>query len=220
MKNCLNNLSVHLKNKDFLIPFLFSFVLLCLSLVVNYYAGIYATERTSNFVTDIILSNIPVFDVDLSFIYGPLVMWAFLALILILRPHTAPFTLKTVSLFVVIRSFFVILTHLGPFPTRAYIDPANIMSVFTAGNDLFFSGHTGLPFLLALIFWDSFRLRVIFFMTSVFFGIIVLLGHFHYTIDVFAAFFITYSIYRIALRAFPKDMVWFKKASPAEQARL
>jgi len=39
---------------------------------------------------------------------------------------------------------------------------------------------------------------------SIFFGVVVLLGHLHYSIDVLAAFFITYSIYRLAVLFFPR----------------
>jgi hypothetical protein len=41
------------------------------------------------------------------------------------------------------------------------------------------------------------------------FGVIVLLSHLHYSIDVFAAFFITYSIYHIALKLFDRDYEFF-----------
>jgi membrane-associated phospholipid phosphatase len=61
------------------------------------------------------------------------------------------------------------------------------------------------PFLLGLIYWDNKILRLIFIATSVVFGTTVLLGHTHYSIDVFAAFFITYSIFHIALYLFKKD---------------
>jgi len=40
---------------------------------------------------------------------------------------------------------------------------------------------------------------------SLIFGAAVLFGHLHYSIDVFAAFFITYAIFHIAQKFFPKD---------------
>jgi membrane-associated phospholipid phosphatase len=73
------------------------------------------------------------------------------------------------------------------------------------GDDLFFSGHAGLPFLLALIFWDDVLLRTIFLGFSVLFSIVVLLGHLHYSIDVASAFFITFTIFVIAKKFFKKD---------------
>ena len=79
------------------------------------------------------------------------------------------------------------------------------MEKFAFGGDLFFSGHTGLPFLMALIFWDNKYLRWIFILTSVMFATVVLLAHLHYSIDVLSAFFITYTIFHIALFLFKKD---------------
>ena len=80
---------------------------------------------------------------------------------------------------------------------------------FAFGGDLFFSAHTGTPFLMALAFWDNKFLRILFIVTAVFFGVIVLLGHFHYSIDVLAAFFITYTIYHMAEIIFKKDKKCF-----------
>jgi membrane-associated phospholipid phosphatase len=59
---------------------------------------------------------------------------------------------------------------------------------------------------MALILWDNRLLRYIFLCASVVFGVVVLLGHLHYSIDVFAAFFITYGIYQIATKLFKKEL--------------
>ncbi len=200
---------LYFTSKDFFISLFSSLVILGISLAVNFYASIYAAEKASNAVTDLILSNIRVFDVDGIFVYGPIVLWSFVALILLAQPRKIPFVLKAVAVFVLIRSFFVTLTHLGPIPTSAIIASTNIIHDFTSGTDYFFSGHTGLPFLLALLFWDNKYLRVLFTVSSVLFGIVVLMGHFHYSIDVLSAFFITYTIYHIAETLFPRDKKLF-----------
>jgi hypothetical protein len=96
---------------------------------------------------------------------------------------------------------FVSLTHIGPYPTKLVLE-SNLLDFITTGNDLFFSGHTGLPFLIALIYWDHVYIRRLFIIASIVFGAVVLLSHLHYSIDVFAAFFITYAIYHIALLVF------------------
>ncbi|MDB5194049.1 MAG: conserved rane protein of unknown function [Parcubacteria group bacterium] len=183
--------------------------LLLISLTINFYAGIYATEKASNAVTDIILSNTRAYDLDEIFVYGSWVLVAFIAYVCAKRPSKAPYIIKSIALFVIIRAAFITMTHLGPFPQAAVISPTSFIRYFVFGGDLFFSGHTGLPFLLALIFWDEPRLKWIFLLTSLFFGAVVLLAHLHYTIDVLSAFFISYGISHIALKLFKKDREFF-----------
>ena len=196
-------------DRDFLISLTSSFLFLIIALYINFYAGTYATERASLPVTDIVLSNIRAFDVDGFFTYGPLFLFTIVTILCLYNPKKIPFILKNLALFTVIRSVFISLTHIGPFPIQIIADNGNFISKFTFGGDLFFSGHTGVPFLLALIFWENKMLRNFFLAYSVFMGIVVLLGHYHYSIDVFAAFFITYSIYHISLYLFKKDKILF-----------
>ncbi len=170
----------------------------------------YATEKASNFVQDIILSNTPVFDVDIIFAYGPIFLWAIITALGLYEPKRIPFILKSIALFLVIRSIFITLTHIGPFPDHILLDRGtDWISKFTSGADLFFSAHTGEPYLMALIFWDQKYLRLILIGISILFGIVVLLGHLHYSIDVASAYFITFSIYRLAEIFFAKDKEYF-----------
>ncbi len=198
-----------LKSKEFIQSLLISTVFLLISLYINFRAGNYATERASLPVTDIILSNIRVFDVDLFFIWGPIILFSIVAIICLYHPKKVSFIIKNIALFTIIRSIFISLTHLGPFPTQAISESTNFISKFTFGGDLFFSGHTGIPFLMALVFWGYKPLRYLFIIDSIFMGTVVLLGHYHYSIDVLAAFFITYSIYHISLYLFKKDKDMF-----------
>jgi PAP2 superfamily C-terminal len=198
-----------LSDKHFWATLGFSLFLLIGSLIINFYAGTYATQRESNPVSDIILSNIRVYDVDAIFVYGSIAFWFFIGFICFYQPQKAPFTLKSIALFTAIRAVFITLTHIGPFPTHVDIDPTSFISYFTFGGDLFFSGHTGLPFLMALVFWDTKALRIGFIICSIIFGVVVLLGHLHYSIDVAAAFFITYSIFHIAEWLFKRDRKLF-----------
>lgn len=182
------------------------------SLIINFYAGTYATEKASNAVTDIILSNTRVYDLDGFFVFGPVVLIAFVALLCVIRPQKLPFILKSTALFVIIRSVFISITHIGPFPDQmAIVTGAKIVQDFTFGGDLFFSAHTGLPFLMALIFYKNNTLRYLFISIAVLFGGVVLLSHRHYSIDVLSAFFITYTIYNIALRLFKTDYAMFNE---------
>lgn len=211
----LGTLAVHktyFTNKQFLSSLVASASLLAGSLVLNFYAALYASERASNPVTDIILSNFGPYDLDGVFIYGPVIFWVLVGLMVLHKPNRIPFVLKSIALFVVIRSIFISMTHIAPFPTGIPINYSlDIVGIFTSGGDLFFSAHTGLPFLMALLFWEVPYLRYTFVAISIFFGIVVLLAHLHYTIDVFAAFFITYSIFHIAETIFKKDYVMFRE---------
>ena len=64
-------------------------------------------------------------------------------------------------------------------------------------KDLFYSGHTSSQFLIFLTLtkkWDK-RAALL---SSLLIGTFVLVQHIHYTIDVLAAYIITYLIFRIA----------------------
>lgn len=196
--------------KKLVFSILWGICFLIIGLVANFYAGNYASAHVSNPVNDLILDHIPTVDVDGIFIYGILIFFIYVVALLSVRPRRIPFALKSFSLFLVIRSFFIILTHLAPSLHQAPLETSNVIfNAFSFTGDLFFSGHTGLPFLMALVFWDEKVLRWIFMSTAIFFGAIVLLGHYHYSIDVFAAFFITFGVYKISERFFVKDFHLF-----------
>jgi hypothetical protein len=203
---------------NFIKSFFSSIVILLGSLVINFYAGTYATEKASNPVTDIVLSNTPVYNLDGFFVFGPVVLAAFVIMLCIIKPQKLPFIFKSIALFILIRSVFISITHIGPFPDQmVVVKGASIINDFTFGGDLFFSAHTGIPFLLALIFYKDKILRDLFIATAVLFGVVVLLSHRHYSIDVLSAFFITYAIYNIAIRFFKKEFILFNEKSEKKQ---
>jgi len=204
MKQRIQDYQTYFSNKKFLGALALSLIFLTISLFINFYAGTYATERASNSVTDIILSNTRAYDLDGAFVYGSVLLTLCIFFVCLYKPRRIPFTIKSIALFVIIRSIFITLTHLGPFPSQIMIH-SDFLSKVSFGGDLFFSGHTGLPFLLALIFWDDKLMRYIFISFSLMFAVVVLLAHLHYSIDVLSAFFITYSIFHIALYIFKKD---------------
>ncbi len=203
----------HFTNKSFLISFFTGFFLLGGSLFTQFMASNYATRTASDSVTDIVLSNIRVYEVDGIFVWGAVVLLIMGVFVCVRRINYMPFAMKSVALFTFTRSIFVTLTHISPFPTRVLISSDffrdTMFNGIFNGNDLFFSGHTGLPFLLALIFWENKKLRFLFLGFSVLFAVVVLLGHLHYSIDVFAAYFITYTIFHICKFLFKKDWQLF-----------
>jgi hypothetical protein len=173
------------------------------SIWVSLLAGQYSVAHASNSVSDIVLSNVPAFNLDDLFVYGTLVFAAFVFIVALTYPRRLPFMFFTLALFYLIRAGFVTLTHIAPFPERTAVDFGETIKRYFFGADLFFSGHTGTPFLLALVFWQDKSLRYLFIGCSLFFACIVLLAHLHYSIDVASAFFISYAIYHLALQAFP-----------------
>jgi membrane-associated phospholipid phosphatase len=208
MKKWIQSYKEAAQQKNFLFSIAGVLILLGLSLVTNFYAGQYARVEASNPVTDLILNNIPVFNVDGFFIYGPILFWIFVIYLGVSQPKRIPFLTESVALLMLIRCVFVSLTHIGPFPDHLYVQ-STFFSFITSGSDLFFSGHTAFPFLMCLIFWDNKKLRWLFFLLSLFFGAIVLMGHLHYSIDVLAAFFITYTTVHLAKTGFRKDWYLF-----------
>ncbi|MFA5791780.1 MAG: phosphatase PAP2-related protein [Candidatus Paceibacterota bacterium] len=205
----------YFSDKNFLSSFVGGLMLLLISLVMQFFISAYVNNLPSTPVTDLILSNIRVYDVNLIFVYGSVLLF-FVGIFVGLRwIKSLPFLMKSIALFTLIRSLFVILTHISAFPTHIIIDSVffnkEVFSGIFTGNDLFFSGHTGLPFLLALMFWENKTLRIVFLSFSILFGIVVLMGHIHYSIDVLSAFFITYGIFDICKILFKKEWKLFQK---------
>jgi hypothetical protein len=195
-------------SKDFVLSALTGVLLFLISIVVNDLAVRYAALRAGNPVPDILLDNLPVINTDIIFSEGAYLFALCVAIYFICNPKTLPFAIKGISLFIIIRSLFVMMTHFGPYPGGIATD-FGTHSYLTSGTDLFFSGHTGMPFLMALMFWNHKSLRALFIVCSVVAAAAVILGHLHYTIDVASAYFITYGIYRFTKKLFPRDIERF-----------
>jgi len=195
-------------------------LLLGVSLVLHVQAGYYSARSAalSNFVGDVFLDNIPPLDIDFLVVQGALLFWVAFLMLLAARPQYLLFGVKAIALFIIFRSFFVSLTHIGVYPEQIPFDSGvgvHLYNLFTFQGNFFFSGHTGLPFLLALVFWHERPWRLFFLVSSLVFGIAVLLAHIHYSIDVFSAPFITYAIFCIGKKLFPRDYALIEAAQLA-----
>jgi len=189
-----------------------SLLLLALAYIVEHFANAYAfaysLRPTTNHVGDLVLDIIPALNLNFIIIEVALVAIVLSVWLVFSKPEYILFTLKTVALFVIIRALFISLTHVGIHPDNiapglGFFDAVYLYLNFQTG--LFFSGHTGLPFLMALIFWDARAVRLVFLGLVLVFGAAVLLAHIHYSIDVFAAPFMAYGIFAIARYFFPRD---------------
>ena len=214
MKKILQKHKTLWSQKAFLYSTIAGILLLFVSLAVNYITIAYAATHVSNAVTDLFLNNLPVVNVDIIVVYGAYLFPFILLAIMLHRPHSIPFMLKSIALFVLIRALFTTLTHLAPPQPHAVLDHT-LPTYISSGYDLFFSGHTGLPFLMAIIFWQILSLRYFFLISSFIAGGAVLLGHLHYSIDVFSAFFITYGIFKICETIFKNDYKLLFSESPS-----
>lgn len=171
-------------------------------------AGDYLLDHAKNTAVspDAILDSIGPY--NLSFIF----IWLFLAVNLvyfaypiIYRTKEIAYTINMFSLFVIVRSAFIMFTHLRPPADAIHAVYPWFLQFLNYSNDLFFSGHTGVPFLGFLIF-SRYNKTIAYAMlaSSIILGITVLLMHVHYSIDVFSAYFITYGIYVIGNKLFKK----------------
>ncbi len=216
MKAFIAKNKILFSDKNFLISFLGGLILLVVSVISQFFVSGYVNNRPGTPVPDLILSNIGPYEVGGVFVYGTVLLVFVILFVALKRLDCAPFVMKSIALFTLIRSIFVILTHFSAFPTAIVIKSSFFNHPFFngifSGNDLFFSGHTGLPFLLALIFWENKTLRIVFLAFSILFAIVVLLGHIHYSIDVLSAYFITYGIFQICKFLFKNEWKLFLKS--------
>ncbi len=188
-------------------------VLLGFSLIAYHFANEYAfdylTRSTTTYVGDVLLDNLPVVNLNFIIIETALITMLVAVIFLIFfRARYILFSFKALAVFNITRALFISLTHIGVYPGQ--ITPGaglldGIYSYFNFQTGFFFSAHTGLPFLFALIFWKEKKLRYILLSLSFIFAVGVLFAHVHYSIDVLAAPFMAYGIFKIAEYLFPHD---------------
>ncbi len=207
--------SVFQKHKNFwtkkhLAPVLYGFVIFIASLLIQKYADVYVGAVKGAVVPDLILDHLPTVDIDFLIVQGALLLTAVILWLLLTKPKYFIFAIKTFSIYIITRSVFISLTHLGVSPRQLPLNPNSwgfglYDWLYNTKGDFFFSGHTGAPYLMALIFWQEKFWRYFFLAISALFGASVLLAHIHYSIDVLAAPFIVYGIFIIARHIFYKD---------------
>ncbi|MDE2040958.1 MAG: hypothetical protein KGI59_01025 [Patescibacteria group bacterium] len=188
--------------------FIVACIILCLAIIFQFYASAYADRVASTAVNDLLLDNLPIIDLNNIIVEGVLAAIVGSVVLLFLKPRYLVFTVKAAAIFIATRAVCISLTHLGIYPGQVNPDTGFFDRIYTdlglqAG--FFFSGHTGLPFLLALIFWNEKFWRYLYFLLSLIFGVAVILAHVHYSIDVFAAPYIAYGIFKQSQYLFERD---------------
>jgi len=202
--------SVVWQGREYVKSLLNGFFILIASFFIMNHAGNYATKMAEIPVGDIVLDNLIIRDVSFFHVQIAIFFWVLFTVYMLTKPSFIPFIIKTISLFLLVRSAFICMTHLGV-PSNKLVIPDDVSSLVLFNGDLFFSGHVGAPFLMMLVFWQEKVVRYVCLSASIIFAYIVLVGHIHYSIDVFAAPFITYSIFNLSTFIFAKDYQRLKR---------
>jgi len=168
--------------------------------VINKNVSTYVDHVHGPSVGDLILDNIPIYDLNFLFFWAVLIFWLSNVVFQLMQPKELAFLLISISLFIVVRDFFIALTHLGP-PENLLVTPDEL-SYYSFNADMFFSGHVGAPFFYALLTSNK-RIKWIAILYSISMVFIVLMSHGHYSIDIFASFLIAHSLSVLLLKIKP-----------------
>jgi membrane-associated phospholipid phosphatase len=182
------------RNKTFVALVLVAIILLLLP-----YFFAFIEKREGMVLQDFVLERLPAMDVSIpTFV----IIWS-VVLLVFYRIYQNPSIFLVVAygfiLMCIARVLTISLLPLNPPPGLITLkDPiANIAyggkGIFIT-KDLFYSGHTGNMFLFFLCLeakWD----KIIALAASFMVGILVMVQHIHYSVDVIAAFIFTYFIY-------------------------
>jgi hypothetical protein len=169
--------------------------------------GWVAEQRTLPSGSDWVLRHLPIINVL------PVLSWGWFGLHLfaagaamLYYPRRMPFLIFMLAVYLAVRAAFVFLSPIGA--PAGMLDMSKldyifskIMGAWTFNNEFVFSGHTGIPFLFFL-FFETRGLKTVMLLGSLIMGACVLLSHNHYTVDVLAAYLMSYAIYKLSERIY------------------
>ncbi|MBT4917065.1 hypothetical protein HN709_02470 [Candidatus Peregrinibacteria bacterium] len=212
-RKLVHHWKVLLGDKAYSVSLLVGILVFLSSIFVTDIVGTFKDSFDLPAVGDSLLNLLPVLNLDFLFIWGfYLVIFLIVLYPLFISPEKAPFVLKTFGILMLVRACFNLLTDIGP-PDGFHFEHIvlnNPLKDLAFRNDLFFSGHTAVPFLAFLIFKNT-VFRWFMLVASVILGSTVLLMHVHYSIDVFAAPFIAHGVYVLSDNIFNRLNIRFRK---------
>lgn len=162
----------------------------------------YIEKRDGVYLHDLILQAIPPADVSIPTF---LIIWTISGLVIvrmIQNPSFALLMLSSFTLLCIARMVSITMVPLDPPDGLIKLNDPLTSMVYGGKDkfmtkDLFFSGHTSNMFLMCLCLPKKTD-KYLAFMATIAVGILVLVQHVHYTVDVLAAFLFTYIIYRVS----------------------
>ncbi|MEK7656498.1 MAG: phosphatase PAP2-related protein [Elusimicrobiota bacterium] len=171
------------------------------ALRLNHLLGVYVDRvgaRSPSLPEDILLDFLPHWDLRVVFVWG---FAAFLAFAigggLLFERRRAPYILWLYAVLILVRDFFLMLTPMGQpsgaLPVEGYTLFDAVGGYLTFKHDLFFSAHTSMPFLGFLVY-ERRELRAGMLLFSFVLAAGVLVCRYHYSVDIAAAYFITYAV--------------------------
>ena len=106
---------------------------LILGLVVANRAGTYATAMAGPPVGDLMLDHIPTLDLTTLHVSVAIGYWLCVVAWILAHPQAHAFTTRAFTVLLVVRSFFISITHLGPPPNLLKVEgPFAELILFTA----------------------------------------------------------------------------------------
>lgn len=165
----------------------------------------YIEKREGAYLHDLILQAIPAVDVSLPTF---LIIWTISGLVIVRMIQNPAFALLMLSSFILLciaRMLSITMVPLAPPDGLIRLNDPLTSMVYGGKDkfmtkDLFFSGHTSNMFLMCLCLTKKTD-KCLALIATIAVGILVLVQHVHYTIDVLAAFFFTYIIYGVSKKS-------------------
>ncbi|MDY0362853.1 MAG: hypothetical protein RBR08_15500 [Desulforegulaceae bacterium] len=195
IKEIISNFFLLLKDKYFYI----AVSVLIGGIQLNFFCQNYLLDYTKNgsslpVLSDLILDNIPLWDID--YIYDIFSLVSLFAIIFYMihrkKYDKIPYLILLSGIFQIVRGFFIVLTPFGNPP--GFDGTEGLFNGFSKIElGVYPSGHTGISFLYFLFAEDSLYKFIL--LSSVIIIIIALfLSRGHYTIDILSGIFFAYAI--------------------------
>ncbi|MEP7371973.1 MAG: phosphatase PAP2-related protein [Chitinophagaceae bacterium] len=186
------------------------FILTAVLLFFPYFFGV-IDKRKGSQLSDWALDTLPAYDLSIPIF---VIIWVMTIFIIIRCAQSPPlFNLFLWSYIFLCLSRIITISLVALAPPAGLIELKDpVTNIFYGGEfistDLFYSGHTATQFLLFLCLQKR-RERLLALVSTVLVGLMVLIQHVHYFIDVISAPLFSYLAYRLAVSVCSSPMKQF-----------